>query len=136
MTPVSHTVKLPKDCRIIDCRTPDGGEVNRDHNGKWLMASEYAVFLLGYPCCNPRGSGGDDLRNIAESCMSNQIDNAIRAWKDVRRQYCAARRNPSRDGGSVHYRPVCIAVSNYGWSILADQRDSYTQGFRNNSVAV
>lgn len=78
------------------------------------------LFGSGY-ACKSEGDYAAALKRIRS------------ALAEVWRAYRAAKRDPGANaghGGAVHYKPVGAYVANYGWGVLADEKDPAGRAIR------
>lgn len=137
---------IPTWLRVFDCRKPEGQEFVK---APWtytldgetftpsLLGSETAAVDLGlrgegfHEDTTPiSGSGyGDTRRSESEAlaAVKSMIESAHRLHKDWED---ACRKPMSTNGGSVVYKPVAIALCNYGWSVICDKRGYRVVEFR------
>ncbi len=131
-------VQYVEDWLVFDCRTSDedAGCVKAPW-GETLWGSERAAYSLGLRTSwmgddtVPVGlSGCPDLRRWPAQFDRVALD-LVQQAKRLMKDYEGAKRNPAPDGagGSVYYRPVAIAVCNFGGSVIADRRDFAVRRF-------
>lgn len=128
---------------VFDCRSPEDDLLSfKAPWGETLCGPERAAYSLGLRCgwdhhdTTPLSvSGCADLRR-----WPNQFDRVsrdlVKEAQRLQREWDDARANPSAEGegGSVFYKPVAIAVCNFGASIIADRRTSAVRRFRFHTV--
>ena len=129
-----YGVDLPRWIRVFDCRCAKGTEFSAKAPwGATLMGSERAEVDMGL-----RGETWDerhattpmscstyiDARTCDESELRKQVSDMVREAARMRDTYLKAKENPAKEGegGGCNYMPVGIALSNFGWSIIADTR--------------
>lgn len=130
--------RLPHSVPFFDCRWHDDRPEPRNPNtGLILWGTERAEFALGD---NLAGFSGRYVRpfGILTPYDTREPRNAARVAEDVGRlrgmlerqwrAYRLARRHLAgrSEGGGVVFRPVAIALTNFGASVLAVSEDSLT----------
>jgi len=132
-----YGVKIPKWLRVFDCR---GDEILKAPWGHTLWSSEKAEVDLGlrtetdrFGTTPLRCSTYIDSRTAAETELTRQVTDMVKEAKQIRVQYLDAKKNPGEDkghGGSGYYMPIAIAMSNFGWNVICDERISATKFFQ------
>lgn len=133
-------VQYVEDWLVFDCRSPEDGVFSvKAPWGETLIGAEQAAYSMGLRTSwmgndtTPAGlSGCQDLRQ-SQSQFERVARDLVQQAKRLMKDYEAAKRNPAPEGagGSVYYRPVAIAISNFGGSVLADRRDFSVRCFSN-----
>ncbi len=127
-------VRLPRSVPFFDCRwDADRPNPRNPHSGLIMWGTERAEFALGEP------RAGSSFRFAHPAGILTHFDateprHAARTAEDVRRlrgmlakewaEYRRARSNLAgpEEGGGVVFKPVAVALTNFGSSILADRR--------------
>lgn len=117
---------------VFDCRTGEDeyeGQVKAPW-GETLWGSERAAYSIGlrtgwmgHDTTPLSTSGCPDLRTWPgqyEKVARNLVKEAKRLMKDY--ESALANPAPEGEGGSVFYRPVILAVCNFGGAVIADRR--------------
>jgi hypothetical protein len=138
--PIVHSIEItgewfgipvPSWLRAFDCRSSD----EQTFKSKYWGSERAQIDLglgVGWEChattplsCSTyydaRGAAIDDLRHQVED-MVREADKFYAEWE-------TATDNPG-NGGSCLYRPVGIALCNYGWSVISDKRTMKVRAFR------
>lgn len=141
--PKLWSVDIPPWLRVFDCRAAEGMEfANKSPWGTILMGSERAEVDLGlrgqnfWHSSRPSScSTYTDSRTCPESELTRQLTDAVSDATRLYNEYqdaLAKTKAPDYqkpDGGSCLYLPVAIAISNYGWAIISDNRACVVRGF-------
>lgn len=131
-------VKIPEWLRAFDCRASDDEIAPKAPWGSCLWSSERAEVDLGLRseherfATSPRGcSTYVDARKADEQELSRQVADMVKAASDMLREYveAMAKQAPKGAGGSCLYRPVAVALCNYGWSVICDERTMIVRRF-------
>lgn len=130
-------VKIPKWLRVFDCR---GDELTKAPWGQTLWSSEKAEIDLGLRSEKDRFGTSPlscsthiDSRTAPEAELTRQMADMVKEATRLRKQYLEAKKNPGEDkghGGSGYYLPVAVAISNFGWNVICDERISVTKFFQ------
>ncbi len=125
-------VEIPPWLRAFDCRTDDPPTAPW---GEILFSAETAEVDLGLK--TGRGSGDAtmmlstsgrsyiDVTDLAET-VHKMITEAKRFLREYEHALCHP---PKDEGGSGHYKPVAIEISNHGWSVIGDRRHYAAMAF-------
>lgn len=131
-------VRLPRSVLFFDCRWDSSRPEPRNPHTRLIMwGTERAEFALG------ERTAGSSTRFAHPAGILTHHDateprHAHQTADDVRRlrgmlarelcDYRKARLNPAGpdEGGGVVFRPVAVALTNFGSTILADPRESLT----------
>jgi hypothetical protein len=125
---IEHTkelygVKIPPWLRAFDCRA-------YAYFGCGLYGSERAEADLGLrsekenhsttpESCNPH----IDNREAMPEELKRQVTDMVASATKMRDKFLKmAKRGSNLKGGTAIYLPVAVALSNFGWSIIADKR--------------
>jgi hypothetical protein len=129
-------VRIPEWLRVFDCR----GEIMRTESNRALYSSDKATWDLGLDSdtecnssCPISCSTHIDSRSCDESELARQMADMVSHAKKAMTSYVEAVNMPGDDkghGGTGHDKPIAIALSNYGWSVICDRRLSATKFFR------
>lgn len=129
-------IKIPASIQVFDCRWPDAAPTPRTEAGRTLWGSERAAYALRVRATYPVVCQAyEDFRQAPAARLAKALKDALDAFRSVRHAYQAALRQPAGpdEGGSVHcvhYRPVAVALNNYGWAIVADADQPITRPFQ------
>jgi hypothetical protein len=130
-------VRLPKTVRVYDTRQANNAPVVKriTNNGiaLGLWGSERAAFTEGIDSTSPQScTTYTDARTCQQSELARQMKSIRQSIAKMLVEYRRAKRNlaKSGDGGSCVYKPVFVAISNYGWSIHADRNNYLVASFR------
>lgn len=122
-------IAIPEWLRAFDCRSSDKESFPKTSWGRSLVATERAQVDLGLQtehCNNAATLVGchtyTDARRANEAELRRQITNMIEEAEKCRLAYIKAQNNPSNDGGGCYYMPVGIALCNYGWTVIGDEK--------------
>lgn len=129
-------VLIPDWIRVFDCRCEDRNAGIKTPWGSYLWGSERAAVDLGlrgegfYHDTTPLScSTYIDARTAGDKEVARQLQRALEDAEKFRAEYLAAIPATPGDGGSCLYLPVAITISNYGWSIVADNRNYVVRAF-------
>lgn len=127
---------IPDGLRCFDCRTSDDAEIARAPwsfpiRGKlvspMLFGSDTAAVDLGLrgrgfqEDTSPISGSGYNCREAGEAVLA--VQDMIKGAHRLQQEWDeACSKPPSTDGGSLHYKPLALALSNYGWCVICDQR--------------
>lgn len=130
-------VRLPRRIPTFDCRIPEPVfPYLPSVGGRTLWSGERAAYALGlwhdhHYAMPVSVQCYTDLRKLLRAAdvrdMRGLVARQLVQWRRNKRQYdrqTAAGWRP--DGGGITYRPVCLEISNYGYSVLADKREAVT----------
>jgi hypothetical protein len=138
---------IPSWLRVFDCRKPIGQEfavkapwtytVDGKTFNPTLLGSETAEVDLGLRSENDRfattpssGSGYGDTR-VSESEARAAVSAMLRAAHQRQAEWERVSALPaSTNGGGVYYKPIAVALCNYGWSLICDERISRVVAFK------
>ena len=130
-----YGVELPAWLRAFDCRATDAEIAPKSPWGTSLWGSERAEVDLGlrsdgvYNATTPMScSTYTDARRANDADLSKQVADMVKAATELYTEYQAAEHKPG-NGGSCLYCPVAIVMSNYGWSVVSDQRQCKIRPF-------
>jgi hypothetical protein len=118
-----------------------GDVVPRAHYGESLWAGEVVTYALGLRTGYYEGpyayimglqwyfdARDPERQEEFQECIKDLVQKfhqALTEWEDALRDLA-----PPGEGGSVLYRPVAIAVSNFGGSVIGDTRTERVRRFR------
>lgn len=130
-----YGVKIPSWLRVFDCR---GTDTPTSPEGYTMFGSEKACYDLGlrnesyyYDSTPWHCSTYTDSRTASEDELKNQVTDMVTAAKSSMKEYRDALKKPAEEGqgGSCYYLVVGVAISNYGWAVIADTRQKAVRGF-------
>jgi len=133
-----YGVAIPSWLRAFDCREDDAAPAPRTSWGARLWSTDRATVDMGL-----RGEGFSydtrplscstyiDARRADKEELARQVRRMIEAAEKLRAERIEAESRPAKPGkgGSVLYHPVAIAMANYGWAVISDQRTAFVRGF-------
>ena len=131
-------VAIPVWLRAFDCRAPDEEIAPKAPWGATLWSSERAEVDLGLRTEHDRFgtapfscSTYTDTRKADEQELARQVRDMIKRAAEMRAEYHAADANRARkgEGGSCLYQPVAVTLSNFGWSVICDERTMIVRRF-------
>jgi hypothetical protein len=139
-----YGVALPEWLRFFDCRNSDSWSAPKAPWGESIYGGERAQIDLGLK----RGYYEDNNATTLVSCstyidsrtacmgeLTRQVTNMIEAAERFRRDYERYKSKITKpedcyaNGGSCFYLPVAAEMSNFGWSIIADDRSRIVVAF-------
>ena len=123
-------VKIPPWLRFFDCRMSDDKEEFYTPWCERLFSSEPAEVLLGLKhgfssyATMPSGmyAAHIDNRKLSEAELAETVREMIHAAKEVLKLY-----NTTSEQ-TVYFMPVAVALSNFGWCVIADKRKTNRAG--------
>lgn len=105
--------------RIFDVRAHDPNHEPYRANDRTYYASERAVLILGdNHSFSVSGSGWGDTRNNPEEFVG-MMKHALLAFNHQLLQWESGEESVGKGGGVV-YKPVAVALANYGWAVICD----------------
>lgn len=131
-----YGVKIPKWLRVFDCR---GDDIPRRPNGVAIYSSEKAAYDTGLRTDTEWNDGTPvsmqthwDSRTAPSEELTRQVTAMVAEAKSLKREYDKALKTPPPPGesGSLFFKVVCVALSNYGWCVLVDQRCQAVRPFK------
>jgi len=128
---------------VYDVRDWENIQPIRAHYGEALFAGEIVAYALGlrtgYGLDNWHDSrivGLDWYFDAREPQNAREFEECVqklvRRFFEALREWEEAGKNPAPpgEGGACHYKPVAIAVSNFGGGIIGDRRTVRVRRFR------
>ena len=137
-----YGVEIPEWLRAFDCREADDAETARTPQGRTLWSSERASADLGlrgdgfyFDTCPVACSTYIDARKADDEELARQVRGMVDAAMKVRNERIEAEKHVAgpKEGGSVLYHPVAIALCNFGWSVICDERTRIVRAFGYNA---
>jgi hypothetical protein len=124
-------VTIPAWLRFFDCREADSEETPRAPWGEHLYGCERAEMDLGLKrdshshAATPRGGSAmhRDNRELSDADLADLTRKMIATAEECLAEYEAF---PSEV--AVYFEPVAVALSNFGWAVIADTRQRRTRG--------
>ena len=126
-----YGVSIPAWLRAFDCRASGDDIAPTSPWGTTLWSSERAEVDLGlrtqtnwFSTTPLSCSTYIDARTCSDVECAKQVTDMVKEATKFRAEYedAKAHEAPKGQGGGVYYQPVAIVMSNFGWSILADNR--------------
>lgn len=121
---------IPEWLRAFDCRSMVGYLGTVASYGFILYGSEKAMVDMGLKgmdfdyCTTPESCDPHiDNREATHDELARQVADMVATATRIKLKYEeVAKRGNNPNGGTAIYLPVAIALSNFGWTIIADKR--------------
>jgi hypothetical protein len=133
-----YGVTLPSWLRAFDCRADMSDFAPESSWGAPLFGSQRAEVDMGlrtkddrFACTPISCQTYIDARKADMQELCRQVTDMVNSATGLRADYesaKAAAKEPS-NGGSCYYMPVAICLSNFGWSIMCDNRTVVVRSF-------
>ena len=131
-------VNIPGWLRFFDCRWPDDKDFPKTPYGASLMGYEKAAFDIGLLSQNERNAVTPiscttyvDHRTANHKLMQPIIINMIDSVIKLNDEFLLLKEKKlkAKNGGQAIYQPMFVALSNFGWTIVADRRNYVIRPF-------
>lgn len=133
-----YGVAIPSWLRAFDCRSEDVFADPRSPWGTVLYSDEKAQVDLGlrtetyrYATTPLSCSTYIDARRADDAELARQVRDMAQAATKLHKEWekAASLLAARGEGGSCVYCPVAICMSNFGWSVLSDERTCRVRRF-------